>query len=137
MCTSGVESWYIAVPTLYTWFAKLSSHLDSRPFCWRYESYCGATYHDIEMKLDQDLCNVRHWLLANKWAFNVNKTEYIIIGSRQKLSQLINETVLTIGSENISRVSSTKTLGVIVDERITWRDQIEKRQRKLQKELAY
>ena len=67
----------------------------------------------------------------------MNKTEYIIIGSRQKLSQLINETVLTIGSENISRVSSTKTLGVIVDERITWRDQIEKRQRKLQKELAY
>ena len=47
----------------------------------------------------------------------------MIIGSRQKLSQVVNESVLTIDSESISRVSSTKTLGVIVDERITWRDQ--------------
>ena len=49
----------------------------------------------------------------------------MIIGSRQKLSQVVNESVLTIDSESISRVSSTKTVGVIVDERITWRDQID------------
>ena len=48
----------------------------------------------------------------------------MIIGSRQKLSQVVNEPVLTIDSESISRVSSTKTLGVIVDERITWREQL-------------
>ena len=77
----------------------------------------GATSHDIEMKLEKDLSNVHNWLLANKLTLNVKKTEYMIIGSRQKLSQIINEPVLSIGSESVSRVSSTKTLGVIVDER--------------------
>ena len=64
------------------------------------------------------------------------KTEYMIIGSRQKFSQIINEPVLSIGSESVSRVSSTKTLGVIVDERFTLRIQIDQVQRKPQKELT-
>ena len=69
--------------------------------------------HDIEMKLEKDLSNVHNWLLGNKLTLNVKKTEYMIIGSRQKLFQIINEPVLSIGSESISSVSSTKTLGVI------------------------
>ena len=61
----------------------------------------------------------------------------MIIGSRQKLSQVINELVLTIGSESLSRVSSTKTLGVVVDERITWRDQVDQVPKKPPKGIAF
>ena len=75
------------------------------------------------MKLEKYLSNVHNWLLANKLIRNVNKTEYTIIASRQKLSQIINEPGLSIGSESVSRFSSTETLGVIVDESFTWRDQ--------------
>ncbi len=59
------------------------------------------------------------WLLANKLTLNVNKTEYMVIGSRQRLSQVIADPILMMGSEGIKRVSSTKTLGVVVDECIT------------------
>ena len=54
------------------------------------------------MKLDKDLSIVQNWLFANILTINVNKTDkYMIIGSRQNFSQLINEPVLTIGSESI------------------------------------
>ena len=50
----------------------------------------------------------------------------MLIGSRQRLSQIISDLILSIGSEAIKRVSSTKTLGVMVDECITWNDHIDK-----------
>ena len=49
----------------------------------------------------------------------------MLIGSRQRLSQIISDPILSIGFESIKRVSSTKTLGVMVDEYITWKDYID------------
>ena len=85
----------------------------------------GATAGEIEEKLKSDLNNVHNWLLTNKLTLNVRKTEYMLIGSRQKLSQVKIDPDLHIGSEGIGRVSSTKTLGVLVDENITWRNHID------------
>ena len=36
----------------------------------------------------KDLNNVHQWLLANKLTLNVQKTEYMLIGSRKRLSQI-------------------------------------------------
>ena len=60
------------------------------------------------------------WLLANKLTLNAKNPEFMLIGSRQRLSQIISDPILSIGSESIKRVSSTKTLGVI-----TWKDHID------------
>ena len=49
----------------------------------------------------------------------------MLIGSRQKLSQVKSDPDLHIGSEGISRVSFTKTLGVLVDENIAWGNHID------------
>lgn len=43
---------------------------------------------------------------------------------------------MTIDSENVARVSSTKTLGVIVDECFTWRDQIDQVAKKASKRIG-
>ena len=40
---------------------------------------------EIELGLNEDLDNVRLWLQANKRSLNVAKTEYVLIGSRQRL----------------------------------------------------
>ena len=45
----------------------------------------GKTSNEIEESLNSELENSHKWLLANKLTLNVNKTEYMIIGSRQKL----------------------------------------------------
>lgn len=67
----------------------------------------GATTCEIEEKLETDLNNVHRWLLANKLTLNVQKTEYMLIGSRKRLSQIDTEPILSMGSESFKRVLST------------------------------
>ena len=100
-----------SVPALFADDTNLSVH--------------GVTTEEIEEKLETDLNNVHNWLLINKLTLNVQKTEYMLIGSRQKLSHVKSDPDLHIGSEGISRVSSTKTLCVLVDENITWGNHID------------
>ena len=64
------------------------------------------------------------------------KTEFMLIGSRQRLSQIISDPILSTGSESIKRVSSTKTLGVMVDECITWKDHIDEVAKKAAKGIG-
>ena len=91
---------------------------------------------DIQLKLNNELDNLHHWLLANKLSLNVSKTEYMIIGSRQRLTQISTDPKISIGSQNISRVKETKTLGVLVDENITWKNHIEATCKKISKTIG-
>ena len=42
--------------------------------------------HNIETSLNEDLENVHNWLRANKLTLNMTKTQFMLIGSRQRLS---------------------------------------------------
>ena len=54
---------------------------------------------------------------------NRKKTEYMIIGSRQKLNSIgTNTTNISIAGEQIKRVESTKSLGIIIDEQLKWEE---------------
>ena len=72
-----------------------------------------VTTEEIEEKLETGPNNVHNWLLINKLTLNVQKTEHMLIGSRQKLSQVKSDPDLYIGSEDISHVSFTKTIEII------------------------
>ena len=48
----------------------------------------GDSYTDIEQLLNIDLENVHKWLTVNKLTLNMEKTECIIIGSKQKLNHI-------------------------------------------------
>ena len=41
---------------------------------------------DLEQKLSNELNNVDNWFLANTFTVNVDKSEYMLIGSRQRLA---------------------------------------------------
>ena len=100
-------------------------------------SVSGATTCEIEEKLEIDLNNVHQWLLANKLTLNFEKfPEHMLVGSRERPSQIDSEPILSISSESIKRVSSSKTLGVIVDECITWKDHIDKLAKKVSKDIG-
>ena len=85
----------------------------------------GKTLSDVQEHLNTDLENIHQWLLANKLTLNNLKTEYMIVGSRQRLSQLPTNLKIEVGGSTIKRVNKTKTLGVIVDEHLAWNNQIE------------
>lgn len=80
---------------------------------------------EIEQTLNEDLKKISDWMIANKLSLNVGKTEYMIIGSRQRLSQVQYQPKISIGELEIRRVKSTKSLGLIIDETLTWSEQVD------------
>ena len=51
----------------------------------------GGSSDEVITKLNVDLERVHQWLLANRVTLNKEKTEYMIIGSRQRLAKIENE----------------------------------------------
>ena len=93
-----------------------------------YADYTHLTYADkdvniIQSCLNQDLLNISKWLIANK--LTLNMTEFMLIGSRQKLNTLTTSPVLTINGTPINQVSTSKYLGVLIDVNLTRGSHIE------------
>ncbi|CAB4022529.1 Hypothetical predicted protein, partial [Paramuricea clavata] len=72
----------------------------------------GKLATDIQQKINSDLNSVHNWLLANKLTLSVEKTEYMIVGLRQRLNQINSDPDILIGDHMIKRVSNKKFLGV-------------------------
>ena len=80
----------------------------------------GIALPEIESKINHDLNNVQKWLLANKLCLNLIKTEYLLIGSKQKISKLTNDPVIQIANRLVNRVTNKKSLGVVIDQYLLW-----------------
>ena len=63
-------------------------------------------------------------MLANKLTLNIEKTEYILIGSRQRLNYIQTPTIRLDDTE-VNRVSEIKTLGVVVDDQLLWKNYVD------------
>ena len=83
-------------------------------------TFASNNMKDIEFYLNQDLANVNQWLIANKLTLNQSKTEFMLIGSRQRLRTFQSAPNLTINGTPIKQVSQDKSLGVYVDENLSW-----------------
>ena len=71
-------------------------------------------------KLNNDLVNISDWIVANKLSLNASKTECMLIGSHKKLQQNRNNFLIEIDKEPIECVNVWKSLGVTIDETLTW-----------------
>ena len=49
----------------------------------------------------------------------------MLIGSHQRLSTIETDPILEFGDTKIKRVSHAKSLGIIIDEQLLWKNQIE------------
>ena len=67
-------------------------------------TYAGDSTGDIESRLNHDLENVKKWLIANKLTLNMTKTEFMLIGSRQRLYALTNPPIPEINGAPITQV---------------------------------
>ena len=57
--------------------------------------------------MNSELAHVNQWLLANKLSLNVIKTEFILIGSAKKLSNLVVQPNLEIDHFKMIQVCNT------------------------------
>jgi hypothetical protein len=76
---------------------------------------CYDDLNDLQVILTSDLNNIHQWIVANKLTLNVDKTEYMIIGTRQKLKNCSSEMNINIGWKNLTQVVSKQVLRIIID----------------------
>ena len=68
--------------------------------------------HSLQIILNFELNSIHQWLVANKLTLNVDKTEYVIIGTRQKLNHLSQDMEVHIGEKiKTSYLQKQKSFG--------------------------
>jgi hypothetical protein len=65
---------------------------------------------NVEDSLNNELENIHQWLLSNKLTLNVEKTEYMIIGTRRRLSNLSQNISVSIDGKCYKRGGIKKDL---------------------------
>lgn len=81
--------------------------------------YKSKNQFDLNNEINEDLLKFNEWLIGNKFVINVKKTNYIIFKSTKKVDINLE---LFVDGEEISRVRSIKYLGVMLDERWSWKE---------------
>ncbi|CAB4027598.1 Hypothetical predicted protein [Paramuricea clavata] len=103
---------------------------DSTPF------QSGHNARLISDNLQHDLSKVEVWVSKNRLVLNADKTNIILIGSRQKVKTAPSLN-LSIKDKIIEQRPCVKLLGVQVDENISWKQRCEDILKIVLKLLAY
>ena len=90
-----------------------------------YTDDTSLTFASVDLKhiddcFNYDLNRVYTYLSANKLTLKLTKTEFMLIASRQKLSTFPEITSFSINDYPVKQVSSTKSLGVHIDQNMNW-----------------
>ena len=84
-----------------------------------------------------DLNKVFKWFNANKLSLNKDKIKYTIFHkAREKDNIPLKLPSLFISDSEIKRITSIKYLGVLIDERLTWKEHITAIENKISKNLG-
>ena len=89
--------------------------------------YSSSDISQLNDALNEDLKKLDRWLKGNKLSLNVVKTRSMLITTKQRKKYLETSDQNfkpSIREENVQVVSSTKYLGIQIDENLTWKNQI-------------
>ena len=86
----------------------------------------------IDRHVNTQLAKVSEWLLANKLSLNVSKSNSLSI-SPKKVIKPIN---LSINNEKLKQENYTKYLGIIIDEKLNWKQHIKQVNIKISKGIG-
>ena len=89
----------------------------------------------LELQLNEDLSRVRKWADDNKLLLNTRKTQLLLLERKRKDRKLSNVKV-SMDGEELERSRLVKCLGVILNDALTWREQVESVRRKCFTALA-
>ena len=80
--------------------------------------YSDTDINRLNLTINTELAKINNWLLVNKLSLNMHKTHYLIFTRKRVLPQI----TIKIGEVEIPRESHTKFLGVIVDDKLSWKE---------------
>ena len=81
--------------------------------------------NDINVELIPEFVKICDWLQVNKLSLNILKTDYMVTGTEKMLTQLGSIPKIKIGSSYLKRVVKTKSLGMIIDDNLRWKEHID------------
>ena len=79
---------------------------------------------DITSQVIPDLIKISDWLKANRLNLNTLKTEFMLIGANWNLSKIGDLLALRISNNLIKRVHKAKYLGLVIDDKLSWKQHI-------------
>ena len=82
----------------------------------------GKDIIQLEQELNEILANISEWLKVNKLSLNVKKTHYMIFSNKKAKERPSIQ--LKIDGETLSEVKKTKFLGVVIDNKLSWKDHV-------------
>ena len=72
-------------------------------------TFAASTLIDLENGLNSELRSLNLWLISNKLSLNVGKTEFIVIGSNQRLHSFSYDQInIEIDDKLITKVKEAK-----------------------------
>ena len=84
-------------------------------------SYSADSLEQLQNVMNSKLKNLNDWLITNKLSLNIAKTEFMIVGSRQRINaNQDNNMSIRTDDHEINRVHSVKSLGLYIDSHLTW-----------------
>jgi len=78
-------------------------------------------HETLEKTVNNELKKIDHWVHANKLCFNYSKSNFMLVNNRKNINFSVS-----INHHPISKQRSLKYLGVILDDKLNWKPQIEK-----------
>ena len=139
----GVPQGSILGPLLYLIYVNdIENSCDSNILSFADDTTIYSSHSDINslLKWEMYINNLYTWFCTNKLSLNAGKTKYIIIKPRQRHCDIsgrnisINNVSLTRIGNNCSE-TSTKFLGILIDENLSWKQHISYLNSKISKTL--
>jgi len=81
----------------------------------------GKNHEILEKTVNHELKKIDHWVRANKLCINYSKSNFMLMNNYKNINFSVS-----INHHPISKQSSLKYLGVILDDKPNWKPQIEK-----------
>ena len=81
----------------------------------------GDNLHSLYMNVNMELKQVERWISANRLCLNINKTVYLLLSGKKPVETIPN---IFLFDQPIQRLSQTKFLGVLIDDKLTWKPHI-------------
>ena len=81
----------------------------------------GFNASSLQVGVNNDLVIIAEWLKVNKLSLNIKKTHFMCFSAKNKPSPCIS---LQMDGEALVEVNKSKFLGVIIDNKLSWKDHI-------------
>ena len=85
--------------------------------------------------MNRELKKVKKWLDANQLALNIEKADFVIFHSPQRKTD--ENIVIKLMRKQISRKTSVKFLGILLDAHLSWKQQITELSKNLPEQLVF